>query len=143
MICSSSQHTHFLCLLVFGFYFNRSWFAWIYGIKTSLHDLFYIHLCFNYLNKLSLIVYFMSLEFWYFNKTYFWILSQKHWYISSYVYWIISIYYMPQSYLNIMFLYLDEFWTKRIFNSKIQVLEKYGIWFSTKFLSYKNSSTCL
>ena len=30
---------------------------------------------------------------------------------------------MPKSCLNIMFLYLDEFWRKRIFNSKIQVLK--------------------
>jgi len=35
----------------------------------------------------------------------------------------LSICNMLQSVLNIMFLYLDKFWTKRIFYSKIQVLE--------------------
>ena len=49
------------------------------------------------------------------------------------VYWFISIYYMPKSCFNIMFLYLDEFWTKRIFNSKIQVLENTDFCFRQNF----------
>jgi len=36
-----------------------------------------------------------------------------------YVYWIYIHMHHASKYLNIMFLYLDEFWTKRIFYSKI------------------------
>ena len=39
------------------------------------------------------------------------------------VYWTYVHMQLASKCLNIMFLYLDEFWTKRIFNSKIQVLE--------------------
>ena len=42
-----------------------------------------------------------------------------------------------------MFLYLDEFWTKCIFYSKIQVLENTIFYFWQKFPLHKNSPKCL
>ena len=116
-------------------------FSWIDSINTSLHSLMYIRfVLYTCMLQLFKQTYFdMPIHVFgvlCFNKTYFWIYSQKHWYISLYVYWSISIY-MPKSCFNIKFLYLDEFWTKRIFIWKIQVLENTGFGFRQNFHNTK------
>ena len=49
----------------------------------------------------------------------------------------ISIYIMPKSCFYIMFLYLDEFWTKRFSISKILVLEIRNLVFDKIFITQK------
>ena len=66
----------------------------------------------------------MSLEFWYFKQNLFSDLNVKNSDIYIFhVYWTYIHMQHASMLFHIMFLYLDEFWTKRIFNSKIQVLE--------------------
>ena len=68
-----------------------------------------------------------------FNKTYFQIIVKNIGIYIFHVYWIYIHVQHTSSCLNIMFLYLDEFWTKRIFKSKIQVLENTSFGFRQNF----------
>ena len=77
----------------------------------------------DFLDKLTLIYLFMCFKFCVLSKLIFGINDKNMDIYMFHVYRIISIYIMPKCCLNIMFLYLEEFWTKRIFYSKIQVLE--------------------
>ena len=80
-----TTHTRFMFWFsVFGLT-DLGFHEWIESIQVymvlCILDVFYIHACFNFLDKLSLICLFMYLVFWYFDKTYFGIKRQKLWYV--------------------------------------------------------------
>ena len=91
----------------------------------------------NFLDKLILICLFMSFSV--LTKHIFGIKDKNNDMYMFLVYWTYVHMQLASKCLNIMFLYLKEFWTKCIFNSKIQVLENtiFGFWqnfFNTKMV---------
>ena len=93
--------------------------------------------------NLSLTYLFMYLGFVFLTKRIFGIKVKNMKIYMFLVYWTYVHMKHASKCLSIMFLYLDEFLDKAYFQFKNPSLEKYGFWFSAKFVSHKNGSKSL
>ena len=143
-----TTHTRFMFwILVFGFWFNRYWFSWIDSISKQLYlvlcilDSFYIHACFNFLDKLSLICLFMCFGVLVFLTKHILVIKVKNNDMYMFlVYWTYVHMQHALKCLSIMFLYLDKCWTK--FNWKIK-FGKIQVLVFGNFSITQNGSKCL